>query len=50
MGVTNFSKMKVSYAVQISSKLIAAGIDTYVSLKALPEAASSNSQTHSFDC
>jgi len=40
MEVTNFSKMKVSYAVQVFSKSVAAGIDTYVSLKALPEAAS----------
>ena len=39
MEVTNFSKMKVSYAVQVLSKSVAAGINTYVSLKALPDAA-----------
>jgi len=40
MELTNFSKMKVSYAVQVLSKSVAAGINTYVSLKALPDAAS----------
>ena len=40
MELTNFCKMKVSYAVQVLSKSVAAGINTYVSLKALPDSAS----------
>ena len=40
MDMTSFSKMKVSYAVQVLSKSVAAGINTYVSLKALPADAS----------
>jgi len=42
MELKNFSKMKISYTVQVLSKSVAAGVNTYsyVSLKALRDAAS----------
>ena len=36
MNLTNFTKMKVSYACQVLSKSVAAGMTTHVSFKSLP--------------